>query len=133
MSFPFMNPLHVVVGPFTLTNVQANAIEIPAMKMGQAGEIRHAYVSTDTDINGNDTNYVYLAIMNMTNVSNTTAVSTLNCVTNANIAADTPTALTATEHTFAADDVLGVNICGVLQNVSNVVFDIEYVYGSPAA
>jgi len=137
MSFPYMNPQHIVVGPIDITNVMANALETPVMKMGQAGEIRHAYVSTDTVITGNNANYVLVAVMNMTNVSATTVVGSRNCITNVNIAADTPTALTATEYTFAADDVLGINIAGAgganSQNVSKVVFDIEYVYGSPAA
>lgn len=137
MSFPFMNPQHVVVGPITVTNVHANACEIPVMKFGQAGEIRNAYISVETAITGDNTNYVSFAVMNMTNTSATSVVSSRNCITDTNMSADTPTAMTETQHTFAANDVLGVNIFGAgggnAQNVDNAVFDIEYVYGSPAA
>lgn len=136
MSFPYMNPQHLIVGPMSVTNVHANVCEVPVMKFDRAGEIKHAYISLETAITGDNTNYVLFAIKNMTNTSATTVVSSRNCITDTNIAADTPTAMTETEHTFAANDVLGINISGAgggnAQNVDNAVFDIEYVYGSPA-
>jgi len=136
MSFSYMNPQHVVVGPISISNVHANASETAVMKFDRAGEIRHAYVSVETAITGDNTNYVLVALMNMTNTSATTVVGSRNCIAGVNIAAATPTALTETEYTFAANDVLGINISGAgdgnAQSVDNVVFDIEYVYGSPA-
>jgi len=132
MSFPEMMPQTISVGPYTVTNVNANADNQAVMRFDRAGEITMVTVTDQSAVTGNDTNYGHLILYNDTQAAN---VAHTNFATGVNLAAATPYNLTISEGTFADADVISVRWAGggTAVNLDCLHFTITYVYGSPAA
>jgi hypothetical protein len=135
MSFPEEQIHSLVFGPYTITNINANTIVSRVFKFLKPGEITYAGVVAGTAITGNTANAKYIGVMNATNASAITAYARTNFIDSVDLAANTVTALvTNTELTFAANDILAINISGTnaAGNLDKCYVIVQYVYGSPA-
>lgn len=132
--FPCMNPSSICFVP---ANAKANITAQAIFKPVQNTTITGVSVSPSANVTGANADYVLLKLIQLANASN--VVATVNIIAGVNLTANTAYDLTlnSTLAPVAAGTALGLvatfNTVGNVNLGSEVLYQIDYIQGSPAS